>query len=520
MTKRNFSKLVLLLSLFSISIISVLAQGDIPRQTTAITYPEGETIKVSFRGTTRFPRMKGEATVKRSDRKGTEIQLSVDNMPRPFELGAGYATYILWAISPDGQADNLGEIKRSGLSFIDSKITVTTPLQTFSLLITAEPHFLVRRPSREVMLENLTGYSKAGTPLATVKAVQYFGNSSDYFRDARTPGIADVDYAKTPITILEARQAVALARYAGAQTDARDELTQAETLLQNAENAWQAGRDVDQVDISARQAVSAAVKAEDTAAVRKEAREKRNEKARQDAELRQSENRIADANQQMEDLRTELASERRARELAERDVANTNEQIRQLRDENAKLREELGRVRGDAENAKVELARFQGQQQAAEAQREQQREQQDRINRLQANTPVLIQSLKSYGTVRQTDRGIVLTLNETYFGGIRANNFSAAGDSKLSNLAAMLANNPDYKFTVESHTDNKGTPDELQTLTQARAQAIFEKLTSGGVDSTKVEAKGFGASLPIAPNTTNLNRAKNRRVEIVLTPTI
>ncbi|MGI8469660.1 MAG: OmpA family protein, partial [Pyrinomonadaceae bacterium] len=92
--------------------------------------------------------------------------------------------------------------------------------------------------------------------------------------------------------------------------------------------------------------------------------------------------------------------------------------------------------------------------------------------------------------------------------------------SKLNDLAAILATSTDYKVTVESHTDNKGTPDELQTLTDARAQAISGKLTAGGVDTARVEAKGFGASLPVAPNTTNLDRAKNRRVEIILTPII
>src|SRR5690606_1081500 len=135
-------------------------------------------------------------------------------MPRPFELGAGYATYVLWAISPDGQADNLGEIKRRGFFEFDSKISVTTPLQTFALIITAEPHFLVRRPSQEIMLENLNPVARSGRAIATVPAVQYFGNSSDYFRDSRAPEIAEVDYSKMPSTLLQARQAVALARFA------------------------------------------------------------------------------------------------------------------------------------------------------------------------------------------------------------------------------------------------------------------------------------------------------------------
>ena len=111
-------------ALFALTIaaFSVGAQVDVPRRTTAITYPQDEVVMVQFRGTTRFPRMKGEARIKRTSRNGTEIELSVSKMPRPFELGAGYATYVLWAIGPDGQVDNLGEIKRRGFFEFDSKI--------------------------------------------------------------------------------------------------------------------------------------------------------------------------------------------------------------------------------------------------------------------------------------------------------------------------------------------------------------------------------------------------------------
>lgn len=91
-----------------------VAQVDVPRRTTAITYPLEQVVSVQFRGTTRFPRMKGEAKIRRSSHNGTQIELNVQKMPRPFELGAGYATYVLWAIGPDGQVANLGEIKRRG----------------------------------------------------------------------------------------------------------------------------------------------------------------------------------------------------------------------------------------------------------------------------------------------------------------------------------------------------------------------------------------------------------------------
>ncbi|MDQ3801144.1 MAG: OmpA family protein [Acidobacteriota bacterium] len=507
---------LILLFLFSLTVASVVAQVDVPRQTTAITYPEDETVTVQFRGTTRFPRMKGEARLKRTRRNGTEIELSVSKMPRPFELGAGYATYVLWAVSPDGQIDNLGEIKRRGFFEFDSKISVTTPLQTFALIITAEPHFLVRRPSRTIMLENLTALSESGRTLATTKSVNYFGNTSDYFSDARTPEIAEVDYSKTPSTLLQAKQAVALARYAGAQRDAVEELQAAEALMLNAENAWKAGRPEESVDLTARQAISAAVKAEATALIRKEAREKRNEKTRSDAEIRQAEERYQRAQDEVAELRAELAREQRQRELSERDASNYGDQIKTLREENARLREEVGRLRADNEDAKTRLARIEGEKVAIEKQREQD----ERATRLRESMPVLMQSLKPFGAVRQTERGIVLTLPETYFAGIRDASLATTADVKIANLANVLANSADYRIVVEAHTDNKGTPDELQNLTQTRAQTVLDRLTAGGVEASRIEVKGYGASLPVAPNTTNLNRAKNRRVDVILIPNL
>lgn len=506
---------LILLFLFSLT-IGAAAQVDVPRQTTAITYPEDELVTVQFRGTTRFPRMKGDARIKRTRRNGTEIELSVSKMPRPFELGAGFATYVVWAVSPDGQIDNLGEIKRRGFFEFDSKISVTTPLQTFAIIITAEPHFLVRRPSRAIMLENLTALSASGRTLATAKSVNYFGNTSDYFSDARTPEIAETDYSKTPSTLLQAKQAVALARYAGAQRDAAEELQTAETLMQNAENSWRAGRDEESVDLTARQAVSAAVKAEDTALVRKEAREKRNEKSRNDAELQQAENKYLRAQDEIADLKAELAREQRQRELSERDSSNFNEQIRALREENGRLRDEIAKLRADSEDAKTRLARVEGEKVAIEKQREQD----ERSSRLRESMPVLMQSLKPFGAVRQTERGIVLTLPENYFMGIRDSNLAATADVKISNLANVLANSTDYRIVVEAHTDNKGTPDELQTLTQNRAQTVLDRLAAGGVEASRIEVKGYGASLPVAPNTTNLNRGKNRRVDVILIPNL
>lgn len=492
--------------------VGAFSQVDVARRTTAITYPLDDTVLVQFRGTTRFPRMKGDAKVKRTSRSGTRIELSVEKMPRPFELGAGYATYVLWAISPTGQADNLGEIKRSGLFFIDSKVTVTTPLQTFALIITAEPHFMVTRPSQTIMLENLYPTTADGKRIGTTPSITYFGNSSDYFRDPRTPEIAEIDYSRTPPAILQAKQAVALARFAGAERDASVELGEAETLLQNAQNAWQAGRDSDTVDIAARKSISAAVRAESLAFQRKEAREKRNEQTRVDAEIRSAENKFSDAQEQITDLKAELAREIRNRELAERDAMNYSNQLRELRDENGRLREELGRIRVEIESVKTRLAAAENEKQAMQAERDRE----TRAAQSRASEAALINSLRAFGAVGKNERGIVLTLPENLWAGTRSSNLLPQTDGKLTSLGQILENNPDYRISVESHTDNSGNPEQIQSLTERRSYAIAEKFTTLGVEEGRIVAKGYGASVPVAPNTTAINRARNRRIHVVL----
>lgn len=496
--------------------VPAFAQADMARRTTAITYPLNERVTVQFRGTTRFPRMAGRATVRRTSRNGSEIDLSVSKMPRPFELGRGYATYVLWAISPEGQVDNLGEIKRRGFFEFDSKISVTTKLQTFALIITAEPHFLVARPSQEIMLENLSPVARSGLQLTTSAAVQYFGNSSDFFRDVRTPEIAEIDYSKTPSTILQAKQAVALAKYAGADRDAAEELAEAASLLQNAEDAWKAGRKEDEVDITARRAISMAVQAETAAGSRGQAREARNEQIRADAEMRKVENKIDELQAEIEDLKRQLAEERRGRELSERDVANSLRQIRDLRGENVRLSEDLGKTRTEAANTKAKLNAIENERKA-EAERQ---ERENRLKQMQSNETSFLQSLRRFGTVSKSERGIILTLPETFWSDPRSAAFAPNADVRLSSLGEVLASNPDYKIEIESHTDNQGDAAELESLTRQRSSVIAERLSIFGIPNNRIEARGLGSAIPVAPNNTARNRAKNRRVQLIIVPSI
>lgn len=509
-------RLALLSTILLVSVVFATpvaqAQSDAQRQTVAITYPLEETVTVKFRGTTLLPRLKGEAKVRRAGRRGTRVELSVDDLPRASELGGVYSTYILWAISPDGQVDNLGEIKRSGSSFVNSKLDVTTPLQTFALILTAEPHFLMKVPSRAVVMENLPPQRLAGSQIETAN-VQYIGNSSDYFRNVRVPEIADRDYRETPVSILGARQSVNLAKYAGASQDANEELRLAEEELQSAEKAWRLNQPTAEVDVLARKATSSGARAEEVAMVRRAARLRREEIQRRDDAVRAAEKTSEGLQQEIAQLRSALDKEQRARELAERDAGTANDHLREQRVEIARLRDELQQLRSDSEVAKIKLARLEGEKQAETARVETERRAQER----RTAEATLKETLTKYGTLKETANGFRLVLPESIWASARAADLAPSSAAKLEPLAALLASNPDYQILIEAYTDNKGDEVSLQQLTQERARALSERFQTAGVDPMRIQANGMGASNPLAPNTTVAGRSKNRRVEITFT---
>src|SRR5215213_5783954 len=501
--------------LFALALsISALAQGDARRETVAVTYPLDQTVSLRFRGTTRLPRLSGSAKVKRSGRRNTRVELSVDNLPRAYELGAVYTTYVLWAISPEGRADSLGEIKRSGSSFINSKVDVTTTLETFALIVTAEPHFMVRSPSRMVVLENLPPRDPGDATVATVP-VQYIGNSSDYFRDSRVPDLADRDLLRTPTSLLGARQAVNLARYAGAERDAPADLRDATAALEDAENAWRLGQSDEDVDVKARAAIRLGVKAEESSEIHGAARKRRDEIASRDNAVREAEENAEAASKEITDLRDRLRKEESAREIAERDAATANQMLRDMRAENTRLRDELASVRTEGDAARLKLARMEGERAAEQARTDAERraaQQRETLSNLKS-------SLSRFGTVKESAQGLGLSLSDAPWSGARAAELTPkAVATTVDPLAALLANNPDLRVRIEAYADARGDGTELQKLTQDRAEALAGRLVSAGVDGSRIQANGMGTSNPVAANTTPAGRQRNRRIEIILTP--
>src|SRR5215218_5326487 len=229
----SLSLLALLVALTINTIANAQAGGDVRRRTIAITYLR-DPVQVDFGATTLRPQAKGEATVERwRKRNETEIDITVENLIPAFNYGADYTTYVLWAITPAGQVDNLGEFRLSGSS---ARLKAATPHQTFAMIITAEPHYLVKLPSRMVVLENLAPTSKNVSVQAS--EVYFTGDSGAFYRDTTVPALAERDYNKTPMELLQARRAVQIAKLADAERHDPDDYLKAVNLLSQAEGAF------------------------------------------------------------------------------------------------------------------------------------------------------------------------------------------------------------------------------------------------------------------------------------------
>jgi outer membrane protein OmpA-like peptidoglycan-associated protein len=249
------------------------------------------------------------------------------------------------------------------------------------------------------------------------------------------------------------------------------------------------------------------------AVVRRAARERREELERRDAAVRTAERSVDSANQEISRLQAELNGERHARELAERDAVNATQQLRDARTEVARLRDEMQTVRADADDAKIRLARMEGEKQAEQARVAADKKAAD----LKVATDNLKRSLSRFLTVRENNRGMTLVLAESLWVSPRSSKLAPASVAKLDQIGALLANNPDYQITIESYTDSTGDPSTLEQLTQDRARVLSERLAAAGVDVTRIQANGMGGANPVAPNTSLASRAKNRRTEVTLT---
>lgn len=522
------------LSIFPISAITILLAlaladiasgqgGDVRRRTIAITYFR-DPVKVFFAGTTLRPNAKGEATVERWRKRNTsEIDITVENMVPAFNFGGDYNTYVLWAVTPAGQVENLGEFKLSGGS---GRLKTTTAHQTFAMIVTAEPHYLVRLPSRMVVLENLTPV----TNKVQVQASEVFftGDSGRFYTDTTIPSLAERDYNKTPMELLQARRAVQIARLADAERHDPNDFTTAVRWLEQAEASHRSGASVHEVGRLSREAITIAVRARDISEERALAAERRAEIQRRDQDVRRANENVSDLEARLNETETRLRASEISRTNSEeqltralREAADARAENRQLQAENERLRNDLGRVGRELESARTQITTLQTQYSSTterlnetstrvEAMERAEREKAE-FEARRRDFADLQTTLARVSTVKPTADGFVLVLPDTFFVPNQSS-LALKVKSKMDLLGEALAAKPSVVFSIQGHSDPRTGAEDFAL---GRAKSVADYIAALGTPRANFRVDSLGASAPVSKLKTVKGRAMNRRVEIV-----
>ena len=448
--------------------------------------------KVDFEGTALAPKANGKAEI--NSRKGyIEIKTEVKDLPPASQYGTEYLTYVLWAVTPDGRPKNLGEllINQDGNADID----VTTDLQSFGLIVTAEPYFSVTQPSDVVVMQNVIRqdtvgkYEEVDAKYELMPRGMYTSNMA---ANTRTPIQMDKD---VPLELYEARNAIMLARGSGADQYGGETFQNAVNLLNQAEGyqARKAGRKP--VTMTAREAVQ---KAEDSRliAIRRQ-RELALQREREEAAAREAQSKAAaeEAGRQ-----SQLDEQRRAE--AERQKAQADQQ--RLQAEQAKLEADAARAQAAAEAQKAQQAANEAERMRAQAEAE----------RNQIRQQMLTQ-LNSVLQTRETARGLIMNMSDVLFD-FGKYSLKPEAREKLAKVSGIIMAHPGLNLQVEGYTDNVGSDEYNQKLSEQRAAAVHDYLVTQGIPADNVSAKGLGKSDPVASNDTAQGRQQNRRVQIVV----
>jgi outer membrane protein OmpA-like peptidoglycan-associated protein len=450
---------------------------------------------VDLVGTALLPSADGKAKV-RSKRGTMEVEADFGNLQNPTTFGSEYLTYVLWAISPEGRAVNLGEVLVGGND--RSKLTATTDLQAFALIVTAEPYYAVRQPSDVVVLENVVREDTKGTSEPVNAKVELMERGGYLPTGYKFDPI--VLNANLPLEFYEARNALRIAQSEGAETYAGDSYQHAVRLMKSADD-YAISKHVERKPLiaAAREAVQTAEDAREIAVKKMdEARRADERQASSDAQAR-SQAQADEATRMKLQAQSDAAKAQIDAAKAQADMVNnqtaSSAAVSAAQSDAAKAQAEAEQSRLVAEQAK-------------------QREQQANSDKVAMRAQLSVQLNKILET-RDSARGLIVSMSDVLFDTGKYS-LKPGAREKLAKVAGILLAYPGLNIEVGGYTDNVGGDALNQKLSENRADSVRSYLIEQGVVTDSVSAKGFGNSLPVASNDNASGRQENRRVELVV----
>ncbi len=497
------------------SALGTPASDLVSKSTKAIGYQVGGgSTKVDLKGTSLIPLANGEAKVEA--KKGiTKIEVMIAGMEQPTKFGTEFLTYVLWVVSPDGRTGNIGELMINKLG--QGKLQATTQLQTFSLIVTAEPYFSVQQPSELVILENEVRKDTKGK---IFDVSDYKLMKRGQYQKMGNPLALSPDLKNVPLEMYEARNAVEIAKMHQAEQHAAEIFSKAEASLKMAENALTRKASKKEIISRAREAVQFSEDARSLATQRQEEariareREEAAAKAKAAAEAKAAEEAAAARRKADEEARrqAELVSAREAQMKAEAEAAALKAKAEaDAAAARAKAEADAAATKAAAEQeslrAKEEAARTEAERARLEAERAEREKQELRARLLEQFNRIL--------ETRDTPRGLVVTMADVLFDTGKYD-LRAIAREKLARLSGIVLAHPGLVLQVEGHTDSTGSDELNQKLSERRAGTTRDYLIQQGLAESGITAAGFGETMPVADNGTADGRQKNRRVEIII----
>ncbi len=492
----------------------------VSRTTRAVKYEHrnGST-KINFRGTDLMPAATGEARVE-SKRGAIKIDAEFAGLDRPTAFGNEYLTYVLWAISPEGRSVNLGEVLVGDNH--RSKLDVTTDLQAFALIVTAEPYYAVRRPSNAVVLENEIRPDTEGTSEEVDARYELIDRGGYIPTGYKFDPV--VLSAKLPLEFYEARNAVRIAKSAGAEENATSSYGSAVAQMKQADGL------ATMKHIDKKALISTSREVVQTADDAREIAVKRIDADRVDAEKNAAANQVADADAATADANNRRVEADKASAVArqqQRDAQAESDRNRaaaaDANQATADAQAESDRNRAAAADANKATADAQQGQRDAEAESERnktvaatsdQQLQQAVRDREELRAKLLLQ-FNAILTTRDTARGLVVNLSDVLFDTGKYTLRPEARE-KLAKISGIVLAYPDLKLAIEGNTDSVGSDAMNQVLSERRASSVMEYLASQNIPAASMTSQGFGKTQPVASNDTAEGRQQNRRVEMVV----
>jgi outer membrane protein OmpA-like peptidoglycan-associated protein len=482
----------------------------VSRSVRAVNYKHrGGATKLDFAGTDLMPGANGQAKVE--SKKGyIEIEVEFGNLQKPTIFGNEYLTYILWAISPEGRAVNLGEVLVGGNH--RSKLDVTTDLQAFALVVTAEPYYAVRQPSNLVVLENVIREDTKGTTEAMNTKYELLERGGYIPTGYKFDPV--VLNTKLPLEFFEARNALRIAQSEGAETYANESYQHAVQLMDKTDQyATSSHIDRKPMIAVAREAVQTA---EDARAITvKKIDQERLENERQAAANAQAQTQAQadDATRQAKQAQSDQAQAEFAKGQAEGDAANARNEAENARSDAAKAKSDMADSLASSANA-LSLAQSDAEQSRLAAQQAQQAAQQSEADKV-AMRARLSEQLNSILQTRDSARGLIVSMSDVLFDTGKYS-LKPGAREKLAKVAGILLAYPGLNIAVGGYTDNVGGDEMNQRLSEHRADSVRDYLVQQGVATNSLSSKGFGNTLPVASNDNSAGRQQNRRVELLV----